>query len=127
MPIRPELRHLYGPTWRRKRKIALENRRASGCEHCGRLHRMLNWAHMSGDPRIPGRMGWLCPSCHAKHDSRQRILVTRRTRAKRHGQLWLLAEMEFAHLPVQLWPARVIHELERESQLLLFPALTDAA
>jgi hypothetical protein len=88
---------------------------------------MLNWAHMSGDPRLPGRMGWLCPSCHAKHDSPQRILVTRRTRAKRHGQLWLLPEIEWAHLPVQLWPARVIHQLEDELQLSLFPAPPIAA
>jgi hypothetical protein len=120
MPIRPELRHLYGVAWRKKRKLALNDRRSTGCEHCGRPHWMMNWAHLSGDPRLPGRMGWLCPSCHAKHDTPQRLAVTRRTRARKHGQLWLAPELEYAHLPMFLWPTRVMRQLEADAQLSLF-------
>jgi hypothetical protein len=121
MPLRREMRPLYGARWRRKRSLALAARGTCRCDNCGKFHSMINWAHASGDPRIPGRMLWLCPSCHGVHDTPFRIAVTRRTRARRSGQLWLAPEIEYGHLPVSLWPARVVRALENEAQLDLFP------
>lgn len=50
----------------------------------------------------------LCPACHARHDTQQRVAMTRRTRAQRVGQLWLTPELE--HAPYASWmiPRRVI-------------------
>jgi hypothetical protein len=121
VPIRPELRHFYGRQWRRKRSYALARRGSESCQQCGQQHRMLNWAHLSGDPRIAGPMGWLCPSCHARHDTRFRIAATRRTRARRSGQRWLSPEIEWGYLPMYLWPAHVIRSLENDAQMPLFP------
>jgi hypothetical protein len=90
------------------------------CDRCQIEHPMINWCHLSGDPRLPGKMGWLCPSCHGRNDTPQRVLVTRRTRARKHGQLWLTPDLEYAHLPMILWPARVIRRIEDENQLPLF-------
>src|SRR3982751_4441836 len=56
----------------------------------------LNAAHLSHDPRDNVRVAVLCPACHSRHDTPQRIAMTRRTRARRSGQLWLLPEIEFA-------------------------------
>jgi hypothetical protein len=49
----------------------------------------------------------LCPSCHSKYATAQRIAMTRRTRARKHGQMWLTEEMEVAPLPVRMWPMRL--------------------
>ena len=127
MPFRPEIRHFYGARWRRMRRIALGDRGLMpgnlACDHCGRPHPRLNWAHLAGDPRIAGPMGWLCPRCHSRHDTPFRVAATRRTRARRCGQLWLLPELEYANLPLALWPALAIREMEHRAQLNLhFPA-----
>lgn len=39
MPIRPELRHLYGPTWRKETRPAILLRAGYRCEHCGKPDR----------------------------------------------------------------------------------------
>jgi hypothetical protein len=63
---------------------------------------MLNVAHLSHDPADRLRVAVLCPSCHARHDTKQRIATTRRTRAQRHGQLWLSVDFELACVPARL-------------------------
>jgi hypothetical protein len=50
----------------------------------------------------------MCPSCHSRNDTRQRVAMTRRTRARRYGQLWLSVELEFAPYPDSFWPRRAI-------------------
>ena len=65
---------------------------------------MLNVAHLSHDPARQGELGVLCPSCHAKHDAKQRYAVTRRTPSRRRGQGWLSEELEFAPVPARLLP-----------------------
>lgn len=104
MPMRAEMRKFYGPTWRRRRAHALMLRGHMRCDKCGQPHHMINWAHLAGDPRVKGEMGWLCPHCHGVHDTPYRIAMTRRTQARKRGQLWLSAEIEFAPLPVKMWP-----------------------
>lgn len=102
--MRQELRKFYGPKWRRKRAAALRLRGHNRCDKCGQPHNMLNWAHLAGDPRAKGEMGWLCPRCHGVHDTPYRIAVTRRTLARRRGQLWLSADIEHAASPPSAWP-----------------------
>ncbi len=106
MPIRPEYRKFYDARWRRFRLTVIE---AAGgkCQACGREHRMLNVAHLAHDPARQGELGVLCPSCHAKHDARQRFAVTRRTWSKRRKQLWLSEEIELAAVPTRLLPLRL--------------------
>jgi 5-methylcytosine-specific restriction endonuclease McrA len=103
MPIRPEYRKYYGTRWRKFRLAVIE---AAGnqCQRCGRTHRWLNLAHLSHDPADRSSLAVLCPSCHSKNDTRQRLAMTRRTRAMRRGQLWLSEEIRFAPLPVRMWP-----------------------
>ena len=103
MPIRAEYRRFYRADWRRFRLAMLE-KAAHACESCGRPHRMLNLAHLSHDPADRLRLAVLCPSCHARHDTPQRVAVTRRTRAYRRGQLWLSRDLEMAAVPVRLLP-----------------------
>ena len=103
MPIRPEYRIFYRADWKRLR-VAMIEQAGSTCENCHRPHRMLNVAHLSHDPQDRLHLAVLCPSCHSKHDTRQRVTVTRRTRAYRRGQAWLSKELEFAPLPVRLLP-----------------------
>ena len=103
--IRKELRKFYGPKWRKMRARALALRGHNRCDVCRQPHRWINWAHLSGDPRVPGPLAWLCPSCHSRNDTKFRIAATRRMRAKRSGQLWLTPEMELAAVPARLWPA----------------------
>ena len=62
------------------------------------------WRIYSHDPADWSSVAVLCPSCHSKHDARQRLAMTRRTRAKRRGRLWLCDEVQFAPLPVRMWP-----------------------
>ena len=104
MPMRRELRKFYGPKWRRKRARALALRGHMRCDQCGLEHRWINWAHLSGDPRVPGALRWLCPICHGILDTPRRIATTRRTQARLHGQMWLSQEIELADLPVRLLP-----------------------
>src|SRR4051812_26548219 len=98
MPIRPEERKYYDARWRRLRLAALE---AAGnvCRRCRRSHRLLNLAHPSHHAADQQLLMVLCPSCHAKNDTPQRIAMTRRTRAKRRGQLWLSEELQLAPFP----------------------------
>lgn len=122
VPLRREIRKYYGPVWRRKRQYALALRGHHRCGRCGVDHPRINWCHLSGDPRLPGPMDWMCPRCHSAYDAHQRVLVTRRTLSHRHGQLWLSAELQFAHVPFALWPAWAIREVESRNQFLLFEA-----
>ena len=84
------------PGSRRKRLPALR----------GMAHRLLNVAHLSHDPADRRWLAVLCPSCHAKNDTPQRLAMTRRNRAKRRGQLWLSEEIRWGPLPVRTWPLR---------------------
>jgi hypothetical protein len=99
MPIRPELRQFYGADHRRLRAELI----AQTGPHCWECKRVmlayLNLAHMRHDPRDPSQVELLCPSCHAAHDAPHRIAVMRRRRAKKHGQLWLLEEIEWDPYP----------------------------
>ena len=103
MPIRPENRKYYDARWRKFRLILLE---AAGnvCGRCGKPHRLLNVAHLSHDPADERDVAVLCPSCHAKNDTPQRIAMTRRTRAHKRRQLWLSDEFRLAPFPVRTWP-----------------------
>lgn len=103
MPIRPEFRKFYRADWRRFRLAMLELA-GNLCQSCGRPHRMLNVAHLSHDPEDRSSLAVLCPSCHARHDTKQRVAATRRTRAQRRGQLWLSPDLELAPVPVRLLP-----------------------
>lgn len=77
------------------------------CQMCHKPHRLLNVAHLSHDPADRTTLTVLCPSCHARHDTPQRIAMTRRSRAKKRGQLWLSDELEVAPFPVRMWPVRL--------------------
>ena len=106
MPLRPEMRHFYDARWRKLRLAVLE---AAGhrCQRCGKPHRLLNLAHLSHDPADCGSLAVLCPRCHARSDTPQRIAMTRRTRATRGRQLWLSEEIRLAPYPLRTWPARL--------------------
>jgi hypothetical protein len=49
----------------------------------------------------------LCPSCHAKGDTPQRIAMTRRTPVQRRGQIWLSEELRLAPFRVRTWPIQL--------------------
>ncbi len=115
MPIRPEYKKYYGTPWRKYRLVLLEIARYQ-CRQCGQNHKYLGGAHLDHDPANGTHVEILCPSCHSRHDSHQRYAMTRRTKAKRSGQLWLSSEIEFAPYPSRLWPRRVV----RDAQLDLF-------
>jgi hypothetical protein len=68
---------------------------------------MLNVAHLSHDPADRKQVADLCPSCHARHDAKQRIATTRRTRAKQRGQLWLSMDLELAPVPPRMLPSKL--------------------
>ena len=110
MPIRPEYRKYYDARWRKFRLTVLE---AAGnvCQRCGKPHRLLNVAHLSHDPADRNMLIVLCPSCHARNDTRQRIAMTRRSRARTRGQMWLSDEIQFAPFPVRTWPL-VVRQLD---------------
>jgi hypothetical protein len=103
MPIRADNRKYYDARWRKFRLGMLE---AAGnvCERCGKGHKLLNVAHLSHDPADRTFLAVLCPSCHSKNDTAQRIAMTRRTRARKRGQLWLTEELGLAPFPVRTWP-----------------------
>ena len=111
MPIRPELRKYYGAEWRRYREtlLALAGHR---CARCGTGHTHLNAAHVHHDPRNGQLITILCPACHSRHDTPQRVAMTRRTRAKRSGQLWLTPEIEYAPYASWMVPRRVLEEAQ---------------
>lgn len=110
MPIRTELRPFYGAEWRAYRLELIETHGAF-CSVCRReVLRYLNLAHLTHDPRASD-VALLCPACHASHDAPQRLAMTRRSRAKRSGQLWLLPEIEWAPYPAWLMPGRVFDAL----------------
>jgi 5-methylcytosine-specific restriction endonuclease McrA len=115
MPIRPELRKYYGAEWRRYRLVLLDLAK-NKCANCGMKHKYLNGAHVHHDPRNGQLITILCPACHARHDTPQRVAMTRRTRARRVGQLWLTPELEYAPYASWMVPRRVLDE----SQLGLF-------
>jgi hypothetical protein len=116
MPIRPELRHFYAGDWRRYR-LAVIAAHGTKCSRCGRdVPKYLNFCHLSHDPRNVVRIAPMCASCHSRNDAKQRFAMTRRTWARRRGQLWLLPEIEFAPYPDSFWPRRAIADL----QLALF-------
>jgi hypothetical protein len=66
----------------------------------------LNLAHTAHDPRRTDAVALWCPRCHAANDAPHRIAVMRRTEARRHGQLWLLPEIEYDPFPLWQIPAR---------------------
>ncbi len=106
MPIRAEYRKYYDARWRKLRLSMLE---AAGnvCQMCQRPHRLLHLVNLTHDPADRRRLTVLCPSCHAKSGAAQRLAMTRRTRARKRGQLWLTGELEVAPVPVRLWPMRL--------------------
>jgi hypothetical protein len=120
MPIRTELRPLYGRTWRRFRAavIAVHGVR---CSRCGRAcPRYLNFAHRYHDPAHSGVIDRLCASCHSKQDARHSYAVRRRSRARRTGQLWLMPELEYAPYAASEIPPRVLAALRAAAQRGLF-------
>ena len=106
MPIGPEYRKFYDARWRKFRLAVLD---AAGhvCQLCGKPHRLLHVAHQTNDPADRRSLVVLCPSCHAKSAASQRHAMTRRTKARKQGQLWLSEEIELAPLPARLWPFRL--------------------
>ena len=106
MPIRPDLRQYYRAPWRQLR-LSLLAAAGHACQRCGRPHRLLNVAHLSHDPADRDFLAVLCPSCHARNDTSQRIAMTRRSRAHRHGQLWLSEEIRLAPFPIRTWPVEL--------------------
>ena len=77
------------------------------CQRCDKAHRLLNVAHLTHDPTDQQFLAVLCPSCHAKNDTPQRIAMTRRTRAERRGQSWLSEEFTLAPFPIRTWPMQL--------------------
>lgn len=115
MPIRPELRKYYGAAWRAYR-LALIEAHGTRCSNCRReVPAYINLAHLDHDQRSP-RVALLCPACHNRHDAARRLAVWRRSRAKRHGQLWLLPEIEWAPFPSWRAPAGVF-AVDRQERL----------
>lgn len=84
MPIRPELRHLYGRTWREEVRPKVLARACDRCEVCGARggslvlnRRGWTWRvvltvahlnHVSGDDRDENLRCW-CARCHLVYDS----------------------------------------------------------
>lgn len=117
MPLRPEVRRFYGAAHRayRAQLIAIYGAR---CMSCGREGaRYLNLAHIAHDPKSPELVSLWCPSCHARHDAPQVYAMSRRTRARRVGQLWLLPEIEWAPYASWMIPKAVINSLQERLPL----------
>jgi hypothetical protein len=98
MPIRAEIRHLYGAAHRRLRAelIALLG---DACQKVQASALAAQSRALDARPHEYEAGTILCPSCHAKYDARQRHAMTRRTIAKRRGQLWLTDAIEWAPFP----------------------------
>jgi len=120
--IRKEVRKYYGAKWRRFREtlIALFGERCMVCHI--ELARGINAAHKYHDPRDWTQVALMCPTCHATHDARQRYAMTRRTIARRRGQLWLLPAIEYAPYPLWEIPAAAIAEIEHQQKFELTAA-----
>ncbi|HLK62677.1 MAG TPA: hypothetical protein VKU19_04530 [Bryobacteraceae bacterium] len=103
MPIRFDNRKYYDARWR-KFRLAMLDSVGNVCERCKKPHRLLNVAHLNHDPADKRFLAVLCPSCHSRNDTGQRIAMTRRTWAQRRGQLWLSDEIRLAPYPVRTWP-----------------------
>src|SRR5579862_4668308 len=106
MPISGDYRKYYDARWR-KLRLALLEAAGNKCQRCDKPHRLLNVAHLSHDPADRRFLAVLCPSCHAKNDTPQRIAMTRRTRAHRRGQMWLTDEIQMAPFPIRTWPLKL--------------------
>jgi hypothetical protein len=119
VPIRAELKKFYGKEWRAFR-LALIAAHGAVCAHCGRtVPAYLNLAHITHDVRT-SHVALLCAACHCRHDARHRLAIWRRNRARRHGQLWLSTELEYAPYPTWLIPPRVVEDVLRTLQIDLF-------
>lgn len=106
MPIRRELRKYYGVAWRAYR-AELIRVRGNRCSKCGRVvTRYLNLCHTSHDPRTSS-VALMCVADHNHHDKGHRRAVRRRNAAKRHGQLWLWSEVEWAPFAAWMLPRSV--------------------
>jgi DNA-directed RNA polymerase subunit RPC12/RpoP len=100
MPLRKELRHLYGAAWKKFRaKIIAE--RGNACEDCGRTHPRINGSHDDHNSKNNRLVKLRCPSCHARHDAPHCYAMFRRRRARENGQQWLTPELEWS--PYQQW------------------------
>lgn len=118
--IREVLRPFYGREWRALR-AALIACRGARCAVCGKeCEKGLNLCHVTHDPRTSSLM-LMCAACHARHDTEQRTKMTRRTVARKVGQLWLLDDIEWAPYPQSQIPAEVFSLIEARRQLELFP------
>jgi hypothetical protein len=107
MPLRREVRKLYNTAAYRRERREVIAREGAWCKRCGRPHPRLNLAHLSHDPQDRAHRELLCPSCHSKNDTAQRIAMTRRAKAQKSGQQWISAEVRLAPYPLRTWPARV--------------------
>ncbi len=108
MPLRPEVRALYNTAaYRRERREFIKAAGGPYCSLCGKYDPRVNLAHLSHNPRDKWNRGLLCFPCHAKNDKHQRHAMTRRTLAKRCGQLWLGKDIELAPFPIDTWPVKV--------------------
>jgi hypothetical protein len=120
------MREYYGAEWRRFRARLIETHGAK-CSVCGNepgvsrkgRQQYINLSHDLHDPRLPG-VRLRCPRCHGKYDAKQSHALARRTRAKRAGQMWLSAELEFAPIPLADIPPEIRRQIERESTGDLF-------
>jgi hypothetical protein len=95
MPLRREIRRFYGAAHRRLRSELIAQL-GPACQKCKREHPRINLAHLTHDPTNMHIVTLLCPSCHAKYDAKQRHAMTRRTFARRRGQLWLTPALEYS-------------------------------
>jgi hypothetical protein len=119
MPLRKETRALYGAAWRRFRQVLI-GIFGDVCSVCGiELAEGINAAHQHHDPRDWSQVTLMCPACHARHDAAQRYAMTRRTIARRTGQLWLLPAIEYAPYPLWEIPAEAIAAIEHQTELPL--------
>ncbi len=106
MAIRPDYRKYYDARWR-KFRLAVLAAAGNVCQRCGKPHRLLNVAHLEHDPADRRVLAVLCPSCHAKNDTAQRIAMTRRNKAQKNGQMWLTEEIRLGPFPLRTWPVRL--------------------
>lgn len=117
MPIRKELRRLYGADHRRYRLKLIEIAGGQICSKCKiELARGINAIHPDHDPSKPAQK-LMCPGCHAAHDAPHRIAIQRRRKAAQIGQAWLLPELEWAPFADFEIPGWIVDRLK---QLLLF-------
>jgi hypothetical protein len=97
VPLRKEHRQYYRREWKAYRLELIEQAGGPICSVCGiELAQGINGAHRDHDPRNRASVALMCPSCHARHDAGHRVAIMRRRRAERHGQLWLLSEIEWS-------------------------------